>query len=834
MFILICVVGYIAALTCSVVWFEKRNIVESGILGTVLWIISHIFSSMGLFVIDKYTVFRAAFGSMVLDLILLAVTVIIRRDKPFSIKGLFKCDLSLKEVLIPILVCAVAVPFAAKNNEFFGMGQDEGVYQTQAVGYINGNTKRQKDFDEYHLLETDDERTAFEFNVRNHLYGWDISSANYPDTVYDFNVSPVSGIYHGIPNYSALLAAWGTLFGMEHMADINIIFFVCTVFMVYFVCRNLKLKKLSSLCACTAAALAPVVIWVAKGSLTEMFLTVLPLTFLYFMTDSERPQHRWLSIVPVAAFACYHVSIFTMVPMFFIIYAAMYLFTRQKQFAVLMPVLLVGYLASFFMMRHVQPFYTMNNYRDVCVGVIDAYTLPLAVSIAVAAGVIASAVYIFIVQRKTADDFSEEDMLSKAADSILFRIFLIALIVLPILFIIAKGIMKYENWTGFSHITLLGFAANGGLLLVVLGIIFTVIFAKDIAQSTSRLIVFVMFFYCILVYSAVLRYEIEYYFYYSRYLAPFIPIAVIFSVMALDRFGGKLICPVTAAGLIYTMPFDTYLLTHRDDTRMEWSIMDDITDFIDEGDSVVVGGFYRDLLWLPLDDMTDVSIYPEYPRYTEYYDHDGYSDGGTLDQFYRLSRRSDRVLLVTDEIQDPESFDLVYTNRVKCSEDTGESVNKFIPMPESFTETEKNIYVYKFNRYQLEYTAADDYTKLYGVSALEETFCWTNSEITELACGLYPTDYELTIDLAFEMPLGAYQDNNNQVTVYLNGRELGARTISGENNGQALHFYVNEEDVIDGRNILTIRSELWDVSLIGNDESRTLGIPLESVHFAPV
>ena len=84
------------------------------------------------------------------------------------------------------------------------------------------------------------------------------------------------------------------------------------------------------------------------------------------------------------------------------------------------------------------------------------------------------------------------------------------------------------------------------------------------------------------------------------------------------------------------------------------------------------------------------------------------------------------------------------------------------------------------------------------------------------------------------MPLGAYQDNNNQVTVYLNGKEIGARTISGENNGQALHFYVNEEDVIDGRNILTIRSELWDVSLIGNDESRTLGIPLESVHFAPV
>ena len=134
---------------------------------------------------------------------------------------------------------------------------------------------------------------------------------------------------------------------------------------------------------------------------------------------------------------------------------------------------------------------------------------------------------------------------------------------MPILFIIAKGIKsEYENWTGFSHITLLGFAANGGLLLVVLGIIFAVIFAKDIAQSTSRLIVFVMFFYCILVYSAVLRYEIEYYFYYSRYLAPFIPIAVIFSVMALDRFGGKLAHLSRDCGRTYLHNAIRYIPSH--------------------------------------------------------------------------------------------------------------------------------------------------------------------------------------------------------------------------------------------------------------------------------
>ena len=98
------------------------------------------------------------------------------------------------------------------------------------------------------------------------------------------------------------------------------------------------------------------------------------------MTDEDYPDHKWLSVIPVAVFGCYHVSLYTMIPMFVMIYGGMYVFTRDRQYAVLMPVTILGYLASYFMMRQIQPFYTMNNYSPVFVGGIGVNNITVIVS----------------------------------------------------------------------------------------------------------------------------------------------------------------------------------------------------------------------------------------------------------------------------------------------------------------------------------------------------------------------------------------------------------------------------------------------------------------------
>ena len=820
----VCIAGVIFSVLASVIWFGRRNAVESTVLGIILWLFTHVIVSMGLFVIDRYGVEPTAWLTAFSDLILLAAAVFARRGRPFRLKKLIKADFSIKDMVIPIVVCLVAVPFVLTKNEMFGMGQDQGVYQTQAVLFMNGDTHRQRDFSEYHDLRTDDERDSFEYNVKIHLRGFDIEPEHYPETSYRRGESPVSGMIHGIPTYTALLAMWGTLFGMENMMGIETLFYILMIFMVYFICREFKLKTSSAVCACAAAAFAPVVIWVAKSSLTEMFLTLLPATFLYLIADEENPKHRWLSVVPIAVFACYHVSIYTMIPMFLMVYGYMYIVTRERQFAVLMPVTLCGYLASYFMMRQVQPIYTMNNYSPLFVGGIDQFSITKVVIGVTAAGLAASAAFIAVVSRvvekkkkSEVKKITRRKLNVSKRKSLAVRLMLI----LPALYIGIKALTKYNGWKEAKYLTLVGFAGNIGLVLFVFGFIAALIWTSGIAANEQRMITAMMFFYCILVYSSFLRYDIQHYYYYSRYLAPFVPIGTVFCVAALDRFGGKLLYPVTAAGVAFSMPYDAYLLGHKDDTRMEWSIMNDLSDFIEDSDCVVISPGYMNTLWLPIRSMNHAAVYPE--------------DESDPDQLRLLTERHRKVYYISDKTLNEKEFKPLYKNVVHHIEDDLNHPADIIPFSEKFWKIDQNIGLYIFDKYDFEYTVKEDNYKMNGVSVLEDTYCWTNSETVTIDCGLYPADYDVTINLGTLVPLGVTGYDEIEVTMYLNGKKLpDTQKITSSDTLAPLHFDLPARYINDGENTLEIRTPLWKASTINAEDSRELGIPIQSVQFVSV
>ena len=93
--------------------------------------------------------------------------------------------------------------------------------------------------------------------------GYDIVPEEYPDTVYDRNISPVSGIYHGIPTYAAMLALFGKLFGISHMIHLETVIWVCMIFLVSFVCRQMQWKRCTEFLACAVCAASPIVANVA-------------------------------------------------------------------------------------------------------------------------------------------------------------------------------------------------------------------------------------------------------------------------------------------------------------------------------------------------------------------------------------------------------------------------------------------------------------------------------------------------------------------------------------------------------------------------------------------
>ena len=172
----------LAALTIGI-WWKKTNVVEMLAFGVIYWLCAWVVTAMGFFVLDVFSLLPCAVGTVVLELAVGAAALIVRkkRDKtPW--RELMTVSWDIRPYWLPILVCAGGFVLVAMKHELFGMGQDEGVYQTVAINFLNGVTDRQQDFPEYHTLSEAQQET-FRNSVYSYLVGYDIGSRAYPDTV---------------------------------------------------------------------------------------------------------------------------------------------------------------------------------------------------------------------------------------------------------------------------------------------------------------------------------------------------------------------------------------------------------------------------------------------------------------------------------------------------------------------------------------------------------------------------------------------------------------------------------------------------------------------------
>ena len=138
----------------------------------------------------------------------------------------------------------------------------------------------------------------------------------------------------------------------------------------------------------------------------------------------------------------------------------------------------------------------------------------------------------------------------------------------------------------------------------------------------------------------------------------------------LDRFGGKLLIPVTAAGFVYLLPYDKFLMNNKDDSRIEWSILADIADFADEGDCIIVSQNYASRLWLPVRSMTGAKVVPE--------------DESDPEQIDRLTARYGRVIVLTEKLLDEDDYSIMYSNILHHVEDDLNHTGKIVPMSLDF------------------------------------------------------------------------------------------------------------------------------------------------------
>lgn len=577
---------------------EKQiNIVKSVVLAVIAYLASHIVLSGLLFWIDQYSIKRTlltcacAWGAGL-------IVMLIRKKRP-------QLTWEIRQYWLPCLIAVLILPFVFRGFEFYGMGQDEGVYQTQAICFINGMTERQYDFPEYYSMGTPGDQELYEAAIaETNLVGfYRIYNA---DGEYCFGqsgeqaFSERSGVFHGIPTYVALLALWGKLFGIRHMSGINIVILICCVFMLHEVCMRLKMKRSGEAVAMLVFACSPLIIWITKSSLTEIGMTLNWLVFLYLILGEDK-RERVLSALCIWVYAFYHISVYVFMPFYVLLYLALYLYTKDRVNIKAMLLAVAGYLTGYWMSLMIAARYLDKNYVWIYRAGINGQNVPYVITAVCALVLLAGVVLL-----RSRKQLSFPVHISRKAAGIWIRIGMVLLILIQIYRSWKKGL----QWQQLGGVTMITFLIVSGILVPLL-VYGSVLFSTgQWLENWKKTVLLGCFFYCVLVFSAIFLPGIAYCYYYARYLTMYVPLLAIMGGLLLQQWSLWKAAVVTLAGVLWMLPYNITLLKYQDDTRVEWDTLEQVAGEIRAGDNVIIDVELFGYYYFPIKAMTGANIYP--------------------------------------------------------------------------------------------------------------------------------------------------------------------------------------------------------------------------------
>ncbi|MBR0085153.1 MAG: hypothetical protein IJL97_01250, partial [Lachnospiraceae bacterium] len=112
--------------------------------------------------------------------------------------------LPVRSTLIPVIIVVCAFPLIMNKFGYMGMGQDEGVYQTQAIALYYDHNDLEFRFDEAEGL-TEAEKEEYIRSLESSLPGLYNTDPDMPFPKNDDKLSDAAGVFHGIPTFPAIL-----------------------------------------------------------------------------------------------------------------------------------------------------------------------------------------------------------------------------------------------------------------------------------------------------------------------------------------------------------------------------------------------------------------------------------------------------------------------------------------------------------------------------------------------------------------------------------------------------------------------------------------------------
>lgn len=783
----------------------KMDYLKCFVCGFAAFFCEYVLVSGILFFFDGFYIDRTLWIQLVLNMGLLGLAVW---------KGTFSAEaVSIKKYRLFLIIFVLLVPVYLSGNGFFGMGQDQGVYQVKALFLMKDKTEKQIYFDEVDKLETEDEKEVFTDDVFRYP-GYDRYSSSWWFNSDKDKVNDTSGYFHGVQTFPALLAWSGTLFGVENMMLCQMFFLFLFLAFISFVCDEITNREWVKLPVLTVAGFSPITLWVAKSSLTEMFLALLFVMFFYFLKKGKG-KTIWLSLLPLLTYSFFHVTIYTMMPMFVCIFLFYFLKTGQKSYLYMSMANVAGFLLGFLVMLRVNPAYTTNNYFHGLgfLSFLNKKSLPVFVMIVCGIVLLIHASLFFIKK-------SKEEMMNRFLTGKLFKILLLV-------FAAGCGMVIWLRMDcDLQHLTLVGYVMMSGVIMlpVIAGLFLRKFFReKDFLADTFKAAVFFGFLYVILLYSAVFRVEVKHYYYYGRYLLPYLPLIVFVFAYLAEKIRWQWLLGVTLFAGGFFVKYDALLYAEPDDTHLTWEtltgILENIEDdketavFIDEE----VGVLYR----LSVKGWTDADTYLVYGDLEEKLD-------AVLDQY-------DRIYYISQK--EDEDFGVrIFNEKVRLINESCEDlalVGKTTKLPVEFAKRTTSQVLYEMEMPCYEYIMSYDEAQFpyYGFSDIEQMFSWVREEEAGIMCNLRKRNYTMTVVQGCAIPFDKLQRELN-LEVYFNGNLAGSFILCGETSMDELSMEIPEEWVRESLNQVTFRmADLWSPSELGTGDERRLGFALSKVIF---
>ncbi len=779
----------------------------------------YILISSGFFLIDKFKVERVQLFMLILNVALLGY--LYYKNK---IKNNNELELLKPKKPLFVIVLIIATIFSFNKFEFFGMGQDEGVYQTKAIQLVYGDSSRQLDFEEYSGLATDSQKEDYSDFVLD-LLGFDNYDSHKPFLSDSDEMSEVSGIFHGIPTFPAILALAISVFGIENMLIFQSVFFIAFAIMVKKIADNLNLSELNSYVVLAIAAMSPIVLWVSKSSLTEMFLTLI-FTFLIYYFTSSKPSSIILTSIPILVFSFFHISIYTIMPEIVVLYWLLFINTRNKTYLRANYLALLFFTIGYLFMLYITPEYSFNNSRPMYFGPLNHGNLiPFVLGVVVLCGVITFLLGKFGAKFKF--EFTNNKVLA----------WLVKLVVAAVILYTAyyayklvSGMLPVENSSqagyygklgGIKNLTLSAYVYMTGLLALPLGLLFMFFKTRIFLKDNKRLIITFLFIYNILITSTFMRIEILHYYYYARYVAPFVLIIALAYAIYCEYLPKGIVLAILIVATGFNGYYGYVMLDNDDDSKMSYNIMTQVFEDIGADSAVILTDSRISRLFaLPLKSLAATDVYPIFSEGVE----------STIDY---LSDKYSNVYLLTDSEIDYLDFDnrVISKGSYLTSQDLNEYRYRYVPLPLAFSQQEVEITLMKMETPKNIYLMNNPEVIQDGFGDIEGDFRWTNSSEVIINVYLEQNNYDLVINQLPIIPFDAINTKNLEVEVYFNDTLINTVSVNSQNDSDPIVSSIARDVVEDGKNEVKLILDTWSPTELGLVDNRTLGIAIQSLEF---